>query len=352
MVTTLLIAINVLIFIYAQTHAQIIEKYILSEDKIRRHNQWYRLFTSWFLHSSPAHLLFNMYTLFSFGTYLEAKTSTLFLISVFAISIIFWWLFSLYLHWWDWGYKALWASGGVTWVIFACVLLLDSSVGLILIPVFIPGYLFALIFFFVSFLFWTRKSGNIAHNAHVGWALAGCIIAAVFYGYLFDIKSFLLYIFSAIAISIWIWHEKTIKDTLIFVAIFVSITISIGVLQNWNMNFIARGKNPSLSYYQSVDVTENEKNIFKNYIDDSEYLLLVKYSLSIEKMEKIKAITDFKQLSQERINELKKIFYQEEKGFVNIKWENKEITHLIWEKSDEWSEIVTCVKENKLPDCT
>ena len=43
-----------------------------------RNKEWYRLLTGGFVHLDFAHLLFNMFVLFSFGTYIEQAFAQIF----------------------------------------------------------------------------------------------------------------------------------------------------------------------------------------------------------------------------------------------------------------------------------
>jgi membrane associated rhomboid family serine protease len=81
----------------------------------------------------------------------------------------------------DYYYRSLGASGAVSAVIFAGMLLEPrSGVGLIFIPnVNIPGYVFAPVFLIVSHYLARRGKDNINHSAHIWGAIFGIVFVIV-----------------------------------------------------------------------------------------------------------------------------------------------------------------------------
>ncbi|MFX8848598.1 rhomboid family intramembrane serine protease, partial [Acinetobacter baumannii] len=77
--------------------------------------------------------------------------------------------------------RALGASGGVTAIVFANILLDPgkSSIYMFMMPFPIPSPVYAVIYILVSYYALKRNQGNIGHDAHLGGALAG-IVAAIF----------------------------------------------------------------------------------------------------------------------------------------------------------------------------
>jgi membrane associated rhomboid family serine protease len=77
-------------------------------------------------------------------------------------------------------YRALGASGCIVGILFAAIVIApEIKVGLIFIPVQIPGPFFALIYVAFSLLFMGGQ-GNIGHEAHLGGALAGFLLGGYF----------------------------------------------------------------------------------------------------------------------------------------------------------------------------
>ena len=73
-------------------------------------------------------------------------------------------------------YKSLGASGAVSAVVFSFILFEPlRGVGLIFIPVFVPGFLFGIIYLIVSFLLDKRVGTHVNHSAHIWGALFGIV---------------------------------------------------------------------------------------------------------------------------------------------------------------------------------
>ncbi|HEY6893901.1 MAG TPA: rhomboid family intramembrane serine protease, partial [Rhodanobacteraceae bacterium] len=68
-----IIAITCLISFAAFSNARLLERFVLWPPAIRRQHQYDRLLTCGFVHADFAHLLFNMFTLFSFGAAMEPR---------------------------------------------------------------------------------------------------------------------------------------------------------------------------------------------------------------------------------------------------------------------------------------
>ena len=71
-ITYILIAINVLVFILSMFNENILLNFVVNRELIVNIGQYYRLFTGMFLHSGIIHLLFNMYALYIIGMQLES----------------------------------------------------------------------------------------------------------------------------------------------------------------------------------------------------------------------------------------------------------------------------------------
>ncbi len=143
---------------------------------ILRDKQVYRLVTSGFLHADWFHLIFNMYSFCAFGKDIEAFYGPGILLAIYFSAIIGGDLLSLYLHR-NHEYRALGASGGVCGVIFASIFLLGADVQPLFIPITIPSWLYAIIFLLGSFYGIKRARDNIGHDAHLGGAIIGLLMA-------------------------------------------------------------------------------------------------------------------------------------------------------------------------------
>jgi membrane associated rhomboid family serine protease len=157
------------------------DRWLFDVQGILRGRQYSRIITSAFLHGSWMHLIFNMYTLYSFGGAVEQTYGPLQFLLIYFSAIIGGNLLSLVLHRHH-EYRALGASGGVCGIIFACIFLLPgSSVYMFFIPFPIPAHIFAVIFIIGSYIGLRGRIGNIGHDAHLGGAIIGLAVTTIMY---------------------------------------------------------------------------------------------------------------------------------------------------------------------------
>jgi len=121
------------------------------------------------------HLLFNMYSLYSFGSVIEHIFGFPTFLAIYFAGIVGGSGLSLWLHRMH-DYRALGASGGVCGIIFACIFLVPgSSVRIFLLPIDIPAYVYAVVFMAGSYFGIRRQRSNIGHDAHLGGAIIGLL---------------------------------------------------------------------------------------------------------------------------------------------------------------------------------
>ena len=176
--TLLLVGVTVLVSWMAFNNRRLIERLLLWPPAIDRQHQYDRLLTHGFVHADWQHLLFNMITLFFFGRFAEQVISAmigpvgfvLFYLSAIVIAIL-----PTYLrHRHDARYRSLGASGAVSAVLFAFILVQPwSLIFVFFLPV--PAILYGV--FFVGYSIWMDRQGgdNTNHNAHLSGAIYGVL---------------------------------------------------------------------------------------------------------------------------------------------------------------------------------
>ena len=170
--TLVIVLVTALVSWRAFNDRSLMDRLILWPPAVERRKQYDRLLTHGFVHADWMHLLFNMVTLWSFGTAVERVFSewitpvgyVLFYLSAIVVAIL-----PTYLrHRHDANYRSLGASGGVSAVLFSFILFDPWSKLIIFpIPLPIPAILFAVLY--VGYSIWMDRRGrdNINHSAHL-----------------------------------------------------------------------------------------------------------------------------------------------------------------------------------------
>ncbi|MEJ2720451.1 MAG: rhomboid family intramembrane serine protease [bacterium] len=178
-VNIVIIAVTSYVTYRAFKDASMLRKYMFSTETVLGRREYYRLFSSALIHADWGHLFFNMFSLYSFGRFIEVLYGPGTLVVIYLSSIVGGNLLSLYLHR-NHEYRALGASGGVCGVIFAAIFLIPGgSVYVFPLPVAIPTSLYAVLFILISFFGIKSRMGNIGHDAHLGGAIVGLLVTTV-----------------------------------------------------------------------------------------------------------------------------------------------------------------------------
>jgi len=182
-ITTIIIVITAIVSFISFNNQQWMNKLIFNPPAINRNNEWYRFITCGFIHADILHLLFNMYSLYLFGSAIELFFNDIFgdrsyfIFLLFYISSLIVCLMPTYYKQKDnYNYYSLGASGAVSAIVFVYIFISPStSLGLMFIPIKLPAYLFGIIYLGVTFYLDKRGQGNINHSAHLWGALYGII---------------------------------------------------------------------------------------------------------------------------------------------------------------------------------
>lgn len=188
--TIILILITSLISIGSFNNVDLKEKLIFSPYQYSKNKKWWIVLSHGFIHADFLHLFFNMYVLYIFGPALEyffinsSKIGGFYYVGFYLLGIIFSTLPSIIKNHNNPNYRSLGASGAVSSVVFAYIIIYPlRELGLILIPgLFLPGFIFGVLYLIAEHYLSKKQYSNIAHDAHISGSLFG-VFFIIFYDY-------------------------------------------------------------------------------------------------------------------------------------------------------------------------
>jgi membrane associated rhomboid family serine protease len=183
-----IIVITSLISIMAFYNPDLMNRLQFNAYSIKHNRQGYRFLTYGLVHAGWAHLAINMFVLWSFGRIVYAfylyhfgNLGILYFLLLYVGGIMFSVLFDYGRHKdHDW-YNAVGASGAVSAVVFASIILYPSGgVYLFFIPIEIPSPVFGILYLVYSAYMARRGRDNIGHDAHFWGAIYGVVLTIAF----------------------------------------------------------------------------------------------------------------------------------------------------------------------------
>lgn len=178
--TLIIIAITVIASLLAFSNEDLMRKWIFNPYTIHKNKQWWRFFTSGFIHADFMHLGLNMLVLFSFGLAVENYFEDVFENNSGYYYII------LYLggmlissaptyqknkH--NYLYNSLGASGAVSAILFAAIMLNPWNKVYLMGIIGLPGIVFGPLYLLLEYQLSKKGGDNINHDAHFWGAVFG-----------------------------------------------------------------------------------------------------------------------------------------------------------------------------------
>lgn len=185
MITYIIITVTAFISWGCFNRSELLNKLALIPFKVVHDKEWYRLLSHGFVHADMMHLLVNMFTFWSFGTYLEALFEKL--------------------EFPEWAYPMLYfggmiaaslydvikrrnspyfvsvgASGAVSAVLFSSIFFDPWSKILLFAVIPIPGIVFGVLYLVYCQYMDKKAKDNINHNAHFYGAVFGFVFPLFF----------------------------------------------------------------------------------------------------------------------------------------------------------------------------
>lgn len=205
MVTTFIIVITAIVSIaafqeqnplpYSMARPEWFDKLKFNAYMVWHRHDFFRLLTSGFVHGGWWHLAFNMLTLYFFGYLVEDTFITIYgkvigevLFAVFyLLAIVIASLSDLFKYREQPYYNAIGASGAVSAIIFASILIMPKiGIAFFFIPIPIPGFVFGPLYLLYCHYMAKRGADNIGHSAHFWGAVFGFVFPIIIYPPLFQ----------------------------------------------------------------------------------------------------------------------------------------------------------------------
>ena len=189
MVTLIIILVTAAVSILCFIGTLDIDSLMFNASRVWHGKQWYRMLSYGLVHGGFGHLFFNMLTLYFFGNVVERYFGLAFGGSYGTVLYVFLYVSAIAVstvgdlirykdnpH-----YNAVGASGAVSAVLFASILF-EPRMGIYiyLIPIPVPGFIFAPLYLLYCRYMAKRNMDNIGHTAHFWGAVYGLVFPLLF----------------------------------------------------------------------------------------------------------------------------------------------------------------------------
>ncbi|MGB0186307.1 MAG: rhomboid family intramembrane serine protease [Flavobacteriaceae bacterium] len=208
--TLIIIAANLLISMRGFRDYSFFEQHKFNIAALQR-GETKRWVSSGFLHVDWKHFAFNMITLYFFADIIIAQLGAFNFYLIYLIGLLVGNLLSFYFHKNEPHYSAVGASGAVTGIVYAAILLRpDMHMFIYFIPVPIPSYVVGVGYLLFSIYGMKTKLGNIGHDAHFGGAIGGYIMTLFLAPWIFEYHFWMVALLAAPIVLLFIlkWKNK------------------------------------------------------------------------------------------------------------------------------------------------
>ncbi|HBK91158.1 MAG TPA: rhomboid family intramembrane serine protease [Parvularcula sp.] len=176
-----LIIVNISVSLYAFFgDRNFINQFAFQVRAVAAEKKHYRVVTSSFLHANGPHLLLNMLTIWFFGPPVEDLLGTLGFLVVYFGAILVSGLVSLRVNRDNPAYASLGASDAASGLVLSyCCFYPFEPIYILFIPFGIPAILYGALFILISSRLMERQDRVIAHEGHLGGAIAGAALTVL-----------------------------------------------------------------------------------------------------------------------------------------------------------------------------
>ena len=209
-VTIAIIAINVIVSLKGFSDLSFFNKNKFQISAIQQ-GEKHRMLTSGFLHADQMHLLFNMLTLYFFADAVINQVGQIYFIIIYFGSLIAGSLIAVSFHKKEPFYSAVGASGAVSGILYAAILLNPGMTLLFYFAIPIPGWIFAIGYLLYSVYGMKKQLGNIGHSAHLGGAIGGYALTLLLHPSVISTNRTLVIILAIPIVLLFIFEDKLKK---------------------------------------------------------------------------------------------------------------------------------------------
>ena len=181
-VASLIFGITLVSSFIAFSNPHIFNSWKLNPHNFVHYRKYYTVITSGLIHGDYMHLIFNMLTFYYFAFACEAEMGSLAFAALYIVSLVTSDISTIIKYRNTPSYSSLGASGAISAIIFAMIIFRpDMQMGLIFLPIMVPGPVFGLIYILFSMYAGRRGQGNINHFAHLWGAATGVLFTILFF---------------------------------------------------------------------------------------------------------------------------------------------------------------------------
>jgi membrane associated rhomboid family serine protease len=183
--TDIILALTIVASIVGFSSGKLLALAVMRPYAIARGTGYFTLLTHGFVHADVIHLLFNLITLWSFGSMLEQRIGTGAFVLLYFCGLLISSIGTCIKHRDEQDYASLGASSAILAVLFASIIYFPGQrIMMLLIPIPIPAPLFAVAFLAYSYYSSGRRTPgplgrNINYDAHIIGALTGLVFVAL-----------------------------------------------------------------------------------------------------------------------------------------------------------------------------
>ncbi|GAB2819686.1 rhomboid family intramembrane serine protease [Ferruginibacter profundus] len=180
-VTFSIIALTVVVSLVGFSNHDLKNKAIFYPYGMNAPSEYYRFLSHGLIHADFIHLFFNMFTLYSFGRFVEIELfnkSEYVILYVTALAVAS--VYDFIKNRNNPSYAALGASGAVSAVLFSSIIFDPWAKNVALFDLIsLPNIVFAVLYLWYCIYSSRRGGDNIGHNAHFSGSIYGFVFAAI-----------------------------------------------------------------------------------------------------------------------------------------------------------------------------